>query len=68
MTIISEAVSELPSDLVKAAKQLRALVDSKAKEGRKQVGAGTVVVVADGARESDDVYAEFEVLLNSVLW
>jgi hypothetical protein len=52
LSIISEAISELPSDLVKAAKQLRALVDSKAKQGRKQVGAGTIVIVADEARES----------------
>jgi hypothetical protein len=56
LAIISESVSELPSDLVKAAKQLRALVDTKAKQGRRQVGAGTVVIVADEARESVKVY------------
>ncbi|KAH8083134.1 hypothetical protein HD553DRAFT_350791 [Filobasidium floriforme] len=47
LQVISETIEELPSDLVKAAKALRALVDPKAKQGRKDCGAGTVLIVAN---------------------
>jgi hypothetical protein len=51
LQVISETIEELPSDLVKAAKVLRALVDPKAKQGRKDFGAGTVLIVANETRE-----------------
>ena len=52
LKVISETIKELPSDLVKAAKALRALVDAKASQGRRACGSGTVLIVTNDARES----------------